>query len=269
MLAEWYRYLTTPCPPHLRSLGYLRQLIGLRSRFDRCHRAWLPHLERSKAVILEAAERAGTGQALVLGSGLLLDVPLGALAARFDELVLVDLIHLSEVRREVARFANVRLIELDVTGVVERVHRLGRAGGGVLPSCCPAYFLDQEFDLVVSVNLLSQLPLVPLEYLERKARSIDQRSLRDFARSLILNHLDWLSAFSGVVCLITDRERLVYQGENLVDREDALWAVGSELQGREWIWRIAPRGEIDRRHELCHRVVAVADLNSARIGTPR
>ena len=261
MLVECFRYVTTSCPRHVRSLGYLRQLIGLESRYRRCRQAWSEHLDSCKSLILEAAAQTRGGRVLVLGSGLLLDIPLARLAAQSDEVVLADLVHLSPARRFASRFANVSLTEIDVTGVARAVYELGRSHSrGDLPRCRPSHFLDQDFDLVVSANLLSQLPLVPLEYLEGLGPPYDDEALEAFAGCLVLNHLQWLRQFRAKVCLITDTERLIYDGDELVDREDALWGAAKGLSGREWTWRIAPRGEADRRYELRHRVLGTTDL---------
>lgn len=261
MLVECFRYLTTSCPRHVRSLGYLRQLVGLESRYRRCRQAWSEHLDNCKNLILEAAAQTRGGRVLVLGSGLLLDIPLARLAEESDEVVLADLVHLSPARRIASGFANVNLTEIDVTGVARAVHELGGSPlRGDLPRRQPSEFLDQDFDLVVSANLLSQLPLVPLEFLEGLRPPYDDAALEAFARALVLDHLQWLRQFRAKVCLITDRERLIYDGDELVDREDALWGAGTGLSGREWTWRIAPRGEADRRYELHHRVLGTMDL---------
>ncbi len=119
MLAECLTFLTTPCPWRLRRLGYLGQVIGTQSRFRRCRSAWAPHLENCRRTILEAARSvADRRKATVLGSGLLLDVPLAELAATFKEVALVDVLHMRSARRAAARFPNVRLVEADVSGVI-------------------------------------------------------------------------------------------------------------------------------------------------------
>ncbi len=80
MLAEWFRHLTTPCPRPLRDMGYLKELIAMDARHRRCREAWVSHLEACKNVILDAALDVTRGvprrKAVVLGSGLLLDIPI-------------------------------------------------------------------------------------------------------------------------------------------------------------------------------------------------
>ena len=81
MLAEWFRHLSTPCDPKLKRMGYLKELISIDARHKRCFEAWAPHLEHcKKKIILEAAEGIPRRRVTVLGSGLLLDIPLEPLA---------------------------------------------------------------------------------------------------------------------------------------------------------------------------------------------
>ncbi len=51
MLAEWLRHLTTPCPPKLKRMGYLKELISIDARHKRCFEPWAPHLKHCKQVI--------------------------------------------------------------------------------------------------------------------------------------------------------------------------------------------------------------------------
>jgi hypothetical protein len=79
---------------------------------------------------LAAAERApGRRKALLFGAGLLHDIPLRALAARFEEVVLADIVHALPSRLAARRFPNVRLLTLDVTGVMGELPRLRAQSG--------------------------------------------------------------------------------------------------------------------------------------------
>ena len=80
MLAEWFRHLSTPCDPKLKRMGYLKELISIDARHKRCRGAWAPHLTIAKYIILETAEGIPRRRVTVLGSGLLLDIPLEPLA---------------------------------------------------------------------------------------------------------------------------------------------------------------------------------------------
>lgn len=253
----WMKFMSTPVPRHVRQMGYVRELKALRARRNRCRDAWQSHLERTRALVLEAAAKCERHRsALVVGSGLLFDVPLTELSRRFDNVVLVDIVHPWPAHLQVGRLANVRLVPLDVTGVVERCHALARQRSRAsLPQRPVDCFLGERFDLVVSLNVLSQLPVVPNGYLSRRIRSLTDAQIREFSRALVTNHLDWLCSFPGIACLVTDIERLHYDDCGAVHRERSLWGVELPEGGRTWLWDLAPRPEMYFHLDVRHRVV--------------
>lgn len=262
LFRAWIDYLTTPVPRHVRQMGYVRELRDLGARRNRCRHAWQAHLEHTRAVILDAAKRCGQPRgALIVGSGLLFDVPLAELSRRFEKVVLVDIVHAWPAHRAACRYSNVRLVPLDVTGVVERCHAIARRRSAEpFPERPVAILEGERFDLVASVNVLSQLPVVPNGYLSRRIRSLTGERRRRFSRALVKNHLEWLCSFPGIACLVTDRERLHYGDRGLVSREDSLWGVALPEGGRDWLWDLAPRPEISFHHDVRHRVVAFASF---------
>lgn len=249
MIAEWLQHLLTPCPRHLKRMGYLKELIAIRARHDRCQEAWAPHLEACQAAIGEAMRVCpGRGKVAVLGSGLLLDVSLAELAGAFDEVVLVDLVHLPAVKRAVRSYPNVRLVAADVTGCVEAVYR------GALPMPEGAPLPEGDADLVISLNILTQLPLRPATW---AARWHPPEAVAAFSRSLIADHLARLRSCPGAVCLIAESDRMVCDGEVMRESEDSLHGVALPVALQDWAWDIAPRPEADPDYDLRFRVRAV------------
>lgn len=258
MLAEWITFLTTPCPWPLRRLGYLTEIVGTASRHRRCHRAWAPHLENTRQAILAAARAAPAHRkATVLGSGLLLDIPLAGLADLFDEVVLVDILHLRAARREAARFANVRLVEADIAAVAAGLAAFTGGDPLALLAGDPPALPEADADLVVSANLLGQLPQVPCGRLRRL--SVADEAVDAFARALIRRHVEALARVAGQVCLITEIEHQLCLAGEIVETFDPLYGAAIGLIAREWLWDIAPRPEVDRTYDLRYRVVATAD----------
>lgn len=264
MLREALEFLTTPCPPAARRFGYLAEAVALGARYRRQRRAWAPHVAACHHFIAEAAGRVPAGgRALVAGSGRLIEVPLAMLAERFDEVVLLDLLHVRPVRRAASRFANVRLVELDATGAVDPLDRLlaGRPQAGFsLPTPVPPEPPGGRFEFAVSCNLLSQLPLMPLEAIGRKAPSIAEAERLAFARSLASGHLRWLAGIAGRAALFSDLESLWLRDGAIVDRDDSLCGLSLPAPDAEWLWDIAPAPEQDRSHDLRHRVGAWFDV---------
>jgi len=81
MLAQLFRYWTTFAPERVRKFGYLKQLIGLEFLYKRNEHAWDDHVMSCREFIVDAINKCPNhGTAVVLGSGLLLEVPLRSLA---------------------------------------------------------------------------------------------------------------------------------------------------------------------------------------------
>jgi hypothetical protein len=267
MIAEMLEHLVTPCPRHLRSMGYLHELIAHKARYGRCRRAWEPHLERTRVVIRAALDRCSQKRkAIIMGSGCLYDVPIDELARAFREVVLLDVIQPLRVRWVVRRWRNVRVVAADVTGgAIEAVFHAAESPGADLPRIAPdAWRDDPEVDLVVSVNLLSQLPYLPCQFL-MKAGTHDREAIDDFARDLIRAHLAYIQTLPGTVTLVADVERLALDRSGaVVERAATLRGVALPWSGEEWIWDIAPRPEADWDLSYQRRIVGIADVKTVK-----
>lgn len=256
MLRELWEYLATPAPAVARRMGYLTETVALGARHRRQRRAWAPHVAACHAFIECAAAAADVrGRALVLGSGWLAEVPLPALASRFAHVVLADIIHPRPVRRLAARFPNVRLETLDVTGTAAPL------AAGTVPDPAAAVLPAGPFAFAVSCNLLSQLSILPLATLERAGWGEEER--RRFAQSLIRAHLDRLRAAAPVAALYSDTAALwLDHGGRVVQRNSTLWDTPLPPADDEWPWDIAPAPEEHRTLSLRHCVNGWRNLNA-------
>ncbi len=279
MLAEWFRHLTTPCPPHLKAMGYLKELISMEARHRRCREAWASHLRECHDLIGKATEGIPRRKVTVLGSGLLLDVPIEELAAAFEEVVLVDIMHMPAVEKRVRAFANVELVSADLTGIAEAVWEHVKEGRtSPLPALLPVPLPDPlaastadaaphlDSDLVISANLLTQLPLPPMELVREKAPAYSDDEAKALARNIIDNHLALLAVLPGRVCLLSETERVITGGPNgdeMIEEIDPLFGARIPASGRKWTWDIAPRPEINRHIDLRFRMTGIADLKGA------
>ncbi len=258
MLREAFTHLTTPCAEPWRAMGYLRELIAIDARHRRCHAAWQPHVARTEALITSAADATtARSKAVVLGAGILADIPLRALASMFETVVLVDVCFLRTTRRRAKTFANVRLETADITGAAAALHAWADAGAKMadrpgldapnMPSVTGA-------DLVISANVLSQLPLTPLHYLRRRAPHLTEGERTALARDLVRAHLAMLAQCTGVVCLITEVAREFRTDDNVRETEDPLWGVTVDPGTETWTWDVAPRGEASNDFSIHNRV---------------
>lgn len=249
MLHELFTYLTTPCPAHARRLRYLYEVIAMRARHRRNRAAWQPHLENTRAFILAAADRCGPGGSVaVYGAGLLLDVPLAELAARFREVHLLDIVFLRETRRKVRRFGNVTLVEHDATNIAEALCRDGRLRPGNLPEPSPSPpECVRRADLVVSLNILSQLAVMPRAHVAGHRDDLDDEQIDAWCGRIVATHLALLRSLDHHVCLVADHayEKTDRSGE-VVDAGSTVYDLPLPEPDASWTWDLAPLGEGDR-----------------------
>lgn len=262
MLLEWLQLAGMRCAPPARKLGYARAQVGLWSRAGRCRKAWAPHHANTRAFVeslLNGLPPGGT--CWVLGAGLLDDAPLAALAARFDRVLLADICFTRRTWRDAAALPGCEPRLFDTTGVVEALSAW--RPGQPLPEPPAKIALDEAAPaLVLSLNLLSQLPLLPLEWLERHGVGLAER--QDYGRRLVRAHLAGLRALSCPVGLVSDFRRVFRNraGEAVLS-ESALFDITPPAAEQEWTWTLAPLGEIDRQTSLDLRVLATRDLSFA------
>ncbi|UVD57522.1 hypothetical protein NE852_04785 [Rhizobium sp. Pop5] len=250
MIAEALLYAATlplTGKPHRK---FIRYSVNLWSRAGRCARDWAEHEERSRNAIRAAsADLRQKRTAVVLGSGLLRDVPIEELARDFDTVVLVDLVHLASVRLWLAAkgYRNVRLIERDLSGYDDLAAGAGPEPLGFLRSV-------PYLDFVVSANLLSQIG----RGVKRRYEADAGRMPPDTVERLIAAHLAGLSGLACRSCLVTDIAYAVIDRNGRTHEEaDLLHGISPPPAKAAWTWPVAPLGEESKEYRIEHKVVAV------------
>ncbi|WP_029617228.1 hypothetical protein [Pseudorhizobium marinum] len=253
MIAEALQYAATYPVTAREFRPFIGSSVSLWSRAGRCAGAWSAHEENCKAFIDDTI--TGMRQrrtAVVLGSGLLRDVPIKPLSHAFDTVVLIDLVHLASVRLWLManRLRNVRLISRDLSGFAE-------AAAGRAPE--PLSFLRQVpyLDLVISANLLSQIGVGAERRLERET-AVPAPGL---VPRLIQAHLDGLAALPCSTILLSDVSFAVlgHDGETR-ETADLLHGVSAPQPQARWTWPVVPTGEESRQFSVVHDVAAVRAL---------
>lgn len=251
MLAELALRALTPTTPLARRFGLLHESVALWSRGLRQRKAWEPHQARCRATIAEiAAALPRRRKVVVLGSGPARDIPLQRLCEGFNEVVLVDIVHLPLLRLKLWRQGKVSLLSRDLTGTMAWL--AGEAEGRQDPMA--DLIADDSIDLVVSANLLSQLAWPVADWLEdNPARAAALPG--NLPARCIAWHLDDLSRFKGHVCLISDVEMVERDRTGAIhDRLDLMYGVDLPKEDESWLWPVAPFGEAERDREYVHKV---------------
>lgn len=252
MLLELFTALTTTdCPPWARSMGYLGEAIAIQARHKRCRADWAPHLEQTRRAVLKAMARCKRKRTiLVAGSGLCLDLPLAELAATFENVLLLDVVHLRAARRH--GFGNVEHETVDVTGVAWALH----ADPKSIPEV-PAQTLHhdrEDIDLVVSLNIASQLPVTPSVWLSRRGDH-DEAAIDNLKHDLVWRHLEWLRGFDAPALLICDREwQMLDPTGRVTGSEDPMHQLPLPETLEEWFWNVAPLHETGAGYARRNRV---------------
>lgn len=261
MLVEALEALLTPCPAFARGFSYGAEMAALGARRRRCRRAWASHVANARQFLIDAAQQAPSGGgAIIVGSGRLIEVPLPALAARFSQVVLADVIHPLPVRLAAARFRNVHLLPVDVTGALAPLHQ-ALLDGSPLPTPSPPDL--GGFDFAASCNVLSQLPLLPLEAIDARRSTIPDTEKQAFAQALAADHLAWMRRLARVAALFTDVESVRRDRSGREEREPTTWGVPLPSPDHVWTWAIAPAPEDERDRDLLHTVHAWRNLNAS------
>ncbi|OUS14369.1 hypothetical protein A9Q97_04015 [Rhodospirillales bacterium 47_12_T64] len=261
MLSEALTYIFAKSQNKFKSLGYLREAIAIEARHKRCHSAWSEHLKQSQQRITEAVEKTeGRNRIVLLGAGAGHDIPLDYLLSEFEEIHLVDVIFLKSIREKAKQSPAIKLIESDVTGIINPLFEDKNRINVTDLNLCPPDELLIGADLVVSCNLLSQLPINIKNRLVALGENEDSKELGGFCRSIINSHLKWLESCDASILLISDFERhLVPQdgAKGKIVKSNALFGISFLMPDHLWVWDIAPRPEIDRMFSLKHLVGSI------------
>ena len=224
-------------------MGYLSEAIEMRGRSRRHQAAWLPHIEKTRAFVLSVAEKCrNRDTAIILGSGLLLDVPLAELSSMFRQVVLMDVVCLPEVRRRIKAYRNAAFVEHDVTNVAERLYQNGQNNISGLPEPAPALpAAYRSASLVVSLNILSQLWVIPRAYASQHLRGLDEYAVDEWCGRTVASHYTALRSLACDVCLVADhafvkRDRT---GE-VISRGSTVYGLELPAPDASWAWNIAP-----------------------------
>ncbi|WP_313610161.1 hypothetical protein [Rhizobium sp.] len=250
MILEALQYAATRAATPKPFRPHIRYSVNLWARANRCAGAWAEHENNSRQFVLQSARKLKQRRtAVVLGSGLLRDVPYDALVAMFDTVVLVDLVHLASVQAKL-RFnpkKNVRIANRDLSGFDDIV-----AGG----QAEPLDFLRRVpyLDFVVSAHLLSQIGTGARHRLEREKIA---DAPNDLLPRLIQTHLDALAGLPCKVCLVTDTSfEVIGRDGSLHQHEDLLHGIDIPMPATAWEWPLAPFGEESRDYHIVHHVIA-------------
>jgi len=265
---------------------FLSMGLGIEARHRRCAAAWEPHLRLTREFIAEGLDGLPRNPRIaILGAGRLLDVPIAALIERGGELHLFDADPgCRRVWNQVlggARTMSPHIV--DLTGSIESwTKRLKErvSEGRKTPDVVSNELSDLKierlpelhgFDLVVSLNLLSQIPIYWRDRAEQilgsalfEDRTVSKALERSYRILQEAHLIQVASSGAARVILITD-ERFFYYRNDLApwQEERSLYIDSLDPPGYTrtrsdgWYWHIIPQGIEEREFGSIHAVRAV------------
>ena len=296
MIKEFWHYLTTQTQlVEARKMGFLHEAIAMAARRERCFSAWQRHYQQCQQAILRFINSFPERESLViLGAGSLMDIPLPRLANEFQKVILVDVVFLKESRELASRYPNVELVEREITGWCEPIlnrevvkpsrvkatvvqieqaflHTTEHATAGKNPKNAhfpsPAVQLvdiwaENRVSGVVSLNLITQIPLIPVRWLMEK-HQLPEALAGEVGKAIVQQHLHFLQTQGSPVCLIADREDQEFNREGrVIDQWDPTWEVSLPEAESQWEWVVMPIGEYSKEKGQ-KNVVGVSFLSGA------
>lgn len=225
----------------LHRLGYYSYLDGLIRRYPQQQGKWDSHLDNCRRFILRAVETVKPSKLTVLGSGWLLDFPLAEILESGMEVTLIDIAHPPELKKQIAGNKNITLTEDDVTGgfIREVWNKAGklpfyRRLHSLTDIVVPEFNTVNDPGLIISLNILSQLDVLPVRFLRTKADA-DEREFEKLREKIHSAHIRFLEKHRSV--LITDYEEITYgKSGKTVTRPTVLASLPEGVLREEWVW---------------------------------
>jgi hypothetical protein len=225
----------------LSRMGYYNYQRGLIFHHLNEEGSWNSHLSNCRNFILKAVDFYKPSKVTVLGSGWLLDLPLKELIDTVTEINLVDIIHPPEVKEQVADLKKVILKEEDVSGgLIEEVWK--KSGRKTFLNRLKSLEVIEiseyhpQFDsgMIISLNILTQLESLLLEFLKKRVRKNDDSFLQ-FRREVQSKHISFLKKHKSV--LITDfSETVTETSGNVSEIKSVLIDLPEHKFKEEWTW---------------------------------
>lgn len=241
-------------------MGYFNDQEGIINRYIREADQWKQHLENTKEAILRSAGTKRKQKIAILGSGWLLDVPIAELSSMFEQVWLFDIKHPAQIRKRLEKIANIKFVEADISGFAVTIYnRLSKKTKSqfAIESIRPIFdFSLDEFDMVVSCNVLNQLDILIIDYMKGMLRISTDTEIE--LRKLIQEtHIHLLPKSRS--CLISDVEELsVDEKNNSINRKTLVYTdLLPEKTENEWIWHFDTHLTYRRGVNTWFRVVAL------------
>ncbi len=255
MITEFLKYIQSSKTKESIAFGHTYESISLESKEKRLHPFWASHLKNCHDIITTFTEQnlSKPGKILILGSGPTHEIPMKKLISLGHQLTLVDAHHPTSVLKKFQFNEKVNFVTHDLTEcenyILEKKY---------YSPIKPVKFLKENFDLVISANVQSQLSLHIKKYFEQNLSKLyTEKRLEEIAEEIESNHFEYLHKFDCPVLFYNDSETLFYDKNGNLLHTEIKVTLQREKAHSEWIWNLAPIPEYDKEIALKMKIKAI------------
>ncbi len=230
MIKEWLRN---------SRMGFNSGQAGIIRRMLREEGGWQSHLINSSEYIRDAVKIYKPKAVRILGSGWLLDLPVKFLEENCDKVILTDITHPNQILNKYSSSKKIVFETIDITGnLVELGYQQKKKSykhQDFIQSIQNSTNLEFNEDLVVSLNLASQLSIFLTDYLSKQVKISNYQTI-EIAEAIQRKHFDMLPI--GKSLLITDFEEEYYNEDDkfIGSKPTILTSIPDGTCRKEWTW---------------------------------
>ncbi|MBK7131735.1 MAG: hypothetical protein IPH69_02620 [Bacteroidales bacterium] len=225
----------------LHKMGYYNYQSGLIYRHLNQEGGWDEHLERCRTFILKALDYYSPAKISVLGSGWLMELPLAETVERDIRVTLIDIVHPPEVIAQAGQLKNVELVEADVSGGLISEVWLKTSKYSFLKKMktledisVPEYVPESDPGMVISLNILTQLESLPVDFLKKRSNVQEEEYLL-FRKKIQDRHMEFLKKHQSV--LISDVAEISTDRSGNSDTVQTMVSdIPDSILREEWTW---------------------------------
>lgn len=231
MIKEWLRNIR---------MNYASEQTYIAQRMQQEQGGWQSHLNNSKKFIAEFIREKSSKTINILGSGWLLDVPIDSIIEQFDRIVLTDIYHPKQIINKYSKFTNIEFHTADLTnGVIDLTYSLSKRNFNFEEYIAKIKTIkptNYEEDLIVSINLLSQLSIFITDYLTKKV-TLNNNQVNEIAFAIQQKHLMSLPQNRSI--LVTDyEEEFIDEDDTFIGSKPTLFTdIPRNQHTKEWTWK--------------------------------
>ncbi len=295
MLQEFFQHLFAKESHWSRKSGLAKEQIAIVHRYRRNKDLWDRHYARCHQFLINSLENQSivsnqhneTMETLaIFGAGLLHDVPLDYLSKKFLKIYAIDGVFLEQTKCLQKKYPKIQFIECDLSHwqkdyfdqknpspkffndffKIENSNNIHNSNS-ILNSRLNISQLIGQCDAVFSMNILSQLTLLPTELMTKFG--IQEDIQKTFCHKILKHHINDLLSLNPKICLlVTDFKQFIKEtsketGKNFIknstnsDKHQTFEHEFFNLlpsPSDQWDWSLAPRGELAAPIELTLRV---------------